>query len=118
MLDQMLTDPENFLDHFQRASTSLTLSIVYGWSPLLNSDHPIISKIDQFNRQFFVAAVPGSFWVEFKYFKWMRYLPRWMCAWRRDAEETFKRATITLEGLSMDVQKRIVKEELNSLNED
>ncbi|KAJ4479616.1 cytochrome P450 [Lentinula edodes] len=107
MLDQMLTDPENFLDHFQRASTSLTLSIVYGWSPLLNSDHPIIWKIDQFNRKFFAAAVPGSFWVEFNYFKWMRYLPRWMCAWRRDAEETFKRVTVTLEGLSVDVQKRI-----------
>ncbi|KAJ3985977.1 cytochrome P450 [Lentinula detonsa] len=107
MLDQMLTGPENFLDHFQRVSTSLTLTIVYGWQPLLDSSHPVITLIDQFNRQVFLAAAPGSYWVEFRYFDWMKYLPRWMCAWRRDAESAFQRISITLEGLSAGVQNQI-----------
>ncbi|KAJ3908145.1 cytochrome P450 [Lentinula edodes] len=107
MLDQMLTDPEHFFDHFQRASTSLTLSIIYGWPPLLDSAHPNVLQINQMNRQILVAAAPSFFWVEFEYFKWMKHLPRWMCAWRRNAEKAFGYHSDVLEGLSADVQKRI-----------
>ncbi|KAJ4478124.1 cytochrome P450 [Lentinula aciculospora] len=107
MVDQLLTDPENFADHFQRASTSLTLSIVYGWPPILSSTHPTVLQIDQFNRRLLQAAALGSSWVEFEYFKWMNYLPKWMCRWRRDAEENFDRDSALLEGLSMDVQKQM-----------
>ncbi|KAJ3914455.1 cytochrome P450 [Lentinula edodes] len=110
MLHQMLTDPENFADHFSRASTSLALSIIYGWPPLLDSSHPLIPLVDQFNRELLVAAAPGSFWVEFKYFKWMQHLPRWMCAWRRNAEASFIRDSAMFEKLSYDVQKQIVSE--------
>ncbi|KAJ3852749.1 cytochrome P450 [Lentinula lateritia] len=107
MLHQMLTDPENFADHFSRASTSLALSIIYGWPSLLDSSHPLIPLVDQFNRELLVAAAPGSFWVEFKYFKWMQHLPRWMCAWRRNAEASFIRDSAMFEKLSNDVQKQI-----------
>ncbi|KAJ3898383.1 cytochrome P450 [Lentinula edodes] len=107
MLHQMLTDPKNFADHFSRASTSLALSIIYGWPPLLDSSHPLIPLVDQFNRELLVAAAPGSFWVEFKYFKWMQHLPRWMCAWRRNAEASFIRDSAMFEKLSYDVQKQI-----------
>ncbi|KAJ4478123.1 cytochrome P450 [Lentinula aciculospora] len=107
MLDQMPTTPENFIDHFQRASTSLTLSIVYGWPPILDSAHPSVLHIDRFSRQLLVAAAPGPFWVELEYFKWMKYLPRWMCAWRRNAENAFSHDSMILEGLCGDVQKQI-----------
>ncbi|KAF8826069.1 hypothetical protein HHX47_DHR6000767 [Lentinula edodes] len=110
MLHQMLTDPENFADHFSRASTSLALSIIYGWPPLLDSSHPLIPLVDQFNRELLVAAAPGSFWVEFKYFKWMQHLPRWMCAWRRNAEASFIRDSAMFEKLSYDVQKQILEQ--------
>ncbi|KAJ3908142.1 cytochrome P450 [Lentinula edodes] len=107
MLNQLLADPENFTDHFQRASTSLTLTIVYGWPPLLDSAHPNVLHIDRMNHELLIAAAPGSFWVEFKHFKWMRYLPKWMCAWRRDAENAFNHDSVMFEGLSADVQKRM-----------
>ncbi|KAJ3790361.1 cytochrome P450 [Lentinula aff. detonsa] len=107
MVDQLLTDPKNFLAHFQRVSTSLSLSIIYGWAPVLDSDHPTIQQIDHFNRHLLVSAVPGSFWVEFEYFKWMKYLPKWMCSWRQDAEKRYSRDSVILEGLSANVQKQI-----------
>ncbi|KAJ3711064.1 cytochrome P450 [Lentinula raphanica] len=104
---QLLTEPENFLEHFQRVSTSLTLSIIYGWSPVLDSNHPTILRIDLFNRHIIKSFTPGNFWVEFKYFNWMKYLPAWMCSWRRDAEKRFERDSAMLEGLSADVRKRM-----------
>ncbi|KAJ4470421.1 cytochrome P450 [Lentinula aciculospora] len=106
MLDHILTDPENFTDHFQRASTSLTLSIVYGWPPVLDSAHPAIQHINKFSRQLLVAAAPGTFWVEFKYLKWMQYLPRWMCAWRRDAEDAFRSDSAVFQRMAHDIQKQ------------
>ncbi|KAJ3724070.1 cytochrome P450 [Lentinula raphanica] len=107
LIDQLLTDPENFLEHFQRVSTSLNLSIIYGWSPVLDSTHPTILRVDEFNRQIVVAATPGNYWVEFKYFNWMKYLPAWMCRWRQDAERRFRRDSVMLEELSANVQKRM-----------
>ncbi|KAJ3835522.1 cytochrome P450 [Lentinula raphanica] len=108
LVDQLLTNPENFLEHFWRVSTSLNLSIIYGWSPVLDSNHPTILQLDIFNRRILEAAVPnGSFWVEFKYFNWMKYLPAWMCSWRRYAEKKFAHDSIMLEGLSADVRKRM-----------
>ncbi|KAJ4478125.1 hypothetical protein J3R30DRAFT_2862270 [Lentinula aciculospora] len=106
MLNHILTDPEHFSDHFQRASTSLTLSIVYGWPPVLESAHPAIQHINKFSRQLLVVAAPGTFWVEFKYLKWMKYLPRWMCAWRRDAEDAFRSDSAVFERMAHDIQKQ------------
>ncbi|KAJ3823037.1 cytochrome P450 [Lentinula raphanica] len=107
MLSQILADSEGFVDHFSRASTSLSLSIVYGWPPLLDSHHPTITGIDRFNADLLEAAAPGSFWVEFEFFKWMRHLPRWMCTWKRNAEESFVRNTTMFERLASDVQKEL-----------
>ncbi|KAJ3757815.1 cytochrome P450 [Lentinula raphanica] len=104
---QLLTEPENFLKHFQRLSTSLTLSIVYGWPPVLDSNHPTILQVDLFNRHIIKSVTPGNCWVEFKYFNWMKYLPAWMCPWRQDAEKRFERDSAMLEGLSADVRKRM-----------
>ncbi|KAJ4470435.1 cytochrome P450 [Lentinula aciculospora] len=106
MLSQLLADPENFMNHFERASTSLMLSIVYGW-PSIQSDHPIIPHIDQFNREIFAAAAPASFLVDLKCFSWMKYLPRWMCAWRRNAENAFNRDSVMLEMLFAGAQKQM-----------
>ncbi|KAJ3981948.1 cytochrome P450 [Lentinula detonsa] len=94
MVAQMLTNPEQFTDHFSRASTSLALSLVYGWPPLLDS-------------KMLETAAPGSFWVEFEYFKWMQYLPRWMCMWKRNAEASFIRNSAMFESLTADVQRKI-----------
>ncbi|KAJ3709650.1 cytochrome P450 [Lentinula raphanica] len=107
LVDQLLTDPENFLEHFQRVSTSLNLSIIYGWSPVLDSTHPTILQIDRYNHQILVSAMPGNFWVEFKYFNWMKYLPAWMCRWRQNAEKKHSRDSVMLQGLSAGVQKRM-----------
>ncbi|KAJ3745689.1 cytochrome P450 [Lentinula detonsa] len=107
MVAQMLTNPEQFTDHFLRASMSLALSLVYGWPPLLDSSHPTILQIDQFNWEMLETAAPGSFWVEFEYFKWMQYLPRWMCTWRRNAEASFIQNSAMFESLTADVQRKI-----------
>ncbi|KAJ7577362.1 cytochrome P450 [Mycena floridula] len=105
LLDQLLLRPEDWEDHFRRASTSLVLSVIYGTPPLLDSHDPDILRVNHFTERALAAAAPGAYLVE--YFTWMEYLPRWMCAWRRYAEDTFQADSIMFEKLFADVQDRI-----------
>ncbi|KIK51147.1 hypothetical protein GYMLUDRAFT_252319 [Collybiopsis luxurians FD-317 M1] len=105
LLDQLLTAPDDWDNHLRRASTSLVISVIYGTPPLLDSQNPDILRVNRFTERALAAAIPGAYWVE--YFTWMKYLPRWMCAWRRYAEDAFKADSDMFEDLFADVQKRI-----------
>ena len=61
------------IKHFQRAGTSMIMSILYD-SPTLMSEHDTtIKEIDNYNKRTAYAATPGNFLVEF--FPWMMYIP-------------------------------------------
>lgn len=81
------------------------MSVIYGLPPLKDSKDPDILRVNHFTERALHAAAPGTFLVE--YFTWMEHLPRWMCAWRRYAEDWFARDSVLLERLFSDVRERI-----------
>ncbi|KAL0068086.1 hypothetical protein AAF712_004746 [Marasmius tenuissimus] len=89
---QLLQTPADWDDHLQRASNSLMLSVIYGLPPRLNSLDPNIRRTNEFVSGLLTAAAPGAYLVE--YFTWMKHLPRWMCPWRRFAENYFAEYSI------------------------
>lgn len=108
LVHQLTESPELYDAHLRRAATSLILSIMYGLPPMLDSQNPNILRVNRFTERALAAACPGAFYVE--YFTWMEHLPRWMCGWRRYAEDWFKRDSVMFEDLFADVEKRLVSE--------
>lgn len=108
LVHQLLSDPESFASHIQRTSSSLMFSLIYGLKPSLDSQNPIISRINRFTEQALQAALPGAYLVDSKYFAWMEFLPRWLAPWRRYAEDAFQRDCGMFEALFSDVGKRMV----------
>lgn len=107
LLSQLLKDPKDWDNHLRRASTSLVLSVIYGNPPLLDSKNSDILRVNHFTERALAAAAPGAFWVE--QFTWLEHLPRWMCAWRRYAEDWFTRDSVMFEDLYSSVKERIVR---------
>ena len=103
---QLLQKPEEWDNHLRRANASLVLSIIYGLPPMLDSMNPDIKRVNHFVERALAAAAPGAFLVE--YFTWMEHLPRWMCAWRRYAEDWFRKDSVLFEKLFSDVEERMV----------
>jgi hypothetical protein len=107
VVDQFLKTPDQWDNHLRRASTSLVMSVIYGTPPLMNSQEPDILRVNHFTERALAAAAPGAFLVE--YFTWMEHLPRWMCGWRRYAEDLFAKDSVMFEKLFSDVADRIVR---------
>ena len=61
------------LKHFQRAGTSVIMSILYDYPTIMSEHDTTIKKIDSYNKRAAYAATPGNFLVEF--FPWMMYIP-------------------------------------------
>ena len=59
--------------HFQRAGTSVVMSILYDYPTLMSEHDATIKEIDNYNKRAAYAAMPGNFLVEF--FPWMMYIP-------------------------------------------
>ncbi|KAF4565688.1 hypothetical protein EYR36_002266 [Pleurotus pulmonarius] len=105
LVSELLASPDLFDSHLRRASTSLVLSMIYGLPPMEDSRDPVILRVNHFTERALKAAIPGAYLVE--YFTWMEHLPRWMCAWRRYAEDAFKRDSVLFENLFADVVTRL-----------
>ncbi|KAF8215396.1 cytochrome P450 [Mycena galopus ATCC 62051] len=102
---QFMQTPHDFENPLCRAATSLVMSVIYGTPPIMDSNDPDILRVDRFTERTLVAAAPGAHLVE--YFTWMEKLPRWMCSWRRYAEDWFIRDSIMFEQLFADVERRV-----------
>ena len=61
------------MKHFQRAGTSVILSILYDYPTVISEHDTIIEEIDKYNKRTAYAAMPGNFLVEL--FPWMVYIP-------------------------------------------
>ena len=67
-------NPAQWDRHLRRAAASKTLSVVYGYPPLISEQNSTIEAIDDFSKRLFKAAFMGADLVEI--FPWLRYLPR------------------------------------------
>ena len=59
--------------HFQRAGTSVIMSILYDYPSILSEHDAIVEEIYTFNNRVSHAAAPGNFLVEL--FPWMMHIP-------------------------------------------
>lgn len=59
--------------HFQRAGTSVIMSILYDYPTAIPGRDTIIKEVDTFTRRVSYAAKPGNFLFEL--FPWIMYIP-------------------------------------------
>ncbi|KAJ8481794.1 hypothetical protein ONZ45_g15183 [Pleurotus djamor] len=104
LISSILTSPNNFIEHLKRATGSAMISIIYGGPPVLDPNDPLILLVDSIGEGVNIAALPGSYFVEF--FPWMVYLPRWMCPWRVEAENWYIQKSNDLKNLMQGVADR------------
>ncbi|KIJ43424.1 hypothetical protein M422DRAFT_253303 [Sphaerobolus stellatus SS14] len=105
LVNDLLKAPDSYENHLRRATTSLLLCIIYGLPPLTDSLDPVILKVNRVTERILTAAGPGEFLVE--YLTWIKYLPSWICKWKRDAEAAFISTTALFEDLYSNVKKRV-----------
>jgi hypothetical protein len=76
MAGGLLGSPARWDQHFRRAATSMTLSVLYGYPTLKSEQDRNVEAISDFTERLLKAVVMGAHPVQF--FPWLRYLPsRW-----------------------------------------
>ncbi|KAF8487321.1 cytochrome P450 [Russula ochroleuca] len=103
----LLVSPSRWDQHFRRAATSMTLSVVYGHPTLESEQDHIIESIDDFADRLLKAVTPGSYMVQF--FPWLRHLPSSLAKWKRVLEAGYKQDTAMFEGLLHTVEANVAK---------
>ncbi|KAF8487323.1 cytochrome P450 [Russula ochroleuca] len=102
----LLVSPSRWDQHFRRAATSMTLSVVYGHPTLESEDH-IIEAIDDFADRLLKAVTPGAYMVQF--LPCLRHLPSSLAKWKRVLEAGYKQDTAMFEGLLHTVEANVAK---------
>ncbi|KAI0294613.1 cytochrome P450 [Multifurca ochricompacta] len=82
LVSALLDDPQNRHSHFQRASASVILSILYDYPTLESKNEKIVMDIGDSINWSSRAAIRTSF-VEF--FPWMIHIPQRFAKWKREA---------------------------------
>lgn len=70
------------MKHFQRAGTSVIMSILYDYPTVISEYDTIVEEIDKYNKRVTYSARPGNFLVEL--FPWMMYIPERFAKWKRE----------------------------------
>jgi hypothetical protein len=84
ILHHLLTEPEGYYDHFRRYSTAVILASVFGQredrfeSPKIQT---LYSSQDRFTKLLEPGATPPV-----DAFRFLRYLPEFMCSWKREVK--------------------------------
>lgn len=81
-------------------------SVVYDKPPITDAQDPSIAAVNDFMTRIVRAAFPGSHYVEF--FPWMKYLPRSIAKWKRDAEEWYRKDSKVFGDLYSEAKHRVV----------
>jgi hypothetical protein len=77
MAGGLLGSPARWDQHFRRAATSMTLSVLYGYPTLKSEQDHNVEAINEFSDRLLKAVVMGAHPVQF--FPWLRHLPsRWV----------------------------------------
>ncbi|KAI0764639.1 cytochrome P450 [Fomes fomentarius] len=75
LAEQLLEDPEGFVDYIRLTASRLILSITYGLS-VDTADSEYITHAEETMHMISKATVPGAFLCDF--FPWMKHLPSWL----------------------------------------
>ncbi|KAF8469809.1 hypothetical protein DFH94DRAFT_609101, partial [Russula ochroleuca] len=90
----LLVNPENRDQHFQQATASTMLSILYDFPTLTSVQDKAIQEIDSTVNSSARAAV-GTSLIEF--FPWTVYIPQRFAKWKREAlKQSAERAKMSL----------------------
>ncbi|KAF9463391.1 cytochrome P450 [Collybia nuda] len=106
LVTNLINDPENWSNHFNRSAASSILCSVYGRDPIERKDDYIVEKINTMMDRLVHAAFPGAYLVEI--FPRMKHLPLWMAKWKREGQEHFTKDTNMFERFLSDVGERML----------
>ncbi|KAI0066941.1 cytochrome P450 [Artomyces pyxidatus] len=93
----ILAQPAAWESHFQRASSSMIMSVTYDTPPIKSQDDPRVKDVIDFATRITTAAIPGAYLVEL--FTWMKYIPSRFAKWKREAEQEHVKFTTAFEKL-------------------
>lgn len=82
-LFQLLHDPEGYYDHIRRYSTAVILASVFGQRGA-RFDSPKVQALYHAQDRFTAILEPGAT-PPVDAFPFLKYLPEFMCAWKREA---------------------------------
>ncbi|KAJ6508665.1 cytochrome P450 [Mycena sanguinolenta] len=75
MLHNLLTTPEDFLEHVEQLTTAIIMAMVYGYDIKSLHDDPIVHLQQESIKRLSESAIPGRFMVNV--FPWLRHVPAW-----------------------------------------
>ncbi|KAG7090446.1 hypothetical protein E1B28_009563 [Marasmius oreades] len=75
LLRNIISSPENFVDHVSHYTATLALKLAYGYTELETNDNQYHVRLAHDMNDSLQSVVPGSFLVE--YVPILRYLPGW-----------------------------------------
>ncbi|KAJ7653935.1 cytochrome P450 [Mycena polygramma] len=105
LIDGMLRQPHLWNEHIRRATASAIWSVIYDKPPIRDSQDPAIDAVNDFITRIARAAFPGSHLVDF--FTWMKYLPKSLAPWKRDAEDWYRKDSKVFEDLYAEAKHRV-----------
>ncbi|THV05841.1 cytochrome P450 [Dendrothele bispora CBS 962.96] len=101
----IMNQPHTWLSQIKRASSSTSLSTVYGL-PSLDLHDPTIAFMNDFVDCMDRVAAPGNYLVNMLPF--LNHFPRWMAKWKRDAEKNYKIFTSKFENMFLRIKDETV----------
>ncbi|KAK7061235.1 cytochrome P450 [Favolaschia claudopus] len=75
MLNNMLTTPEDFLEHVEQLTTAIIMAMVYGYDIKSLHGDPIVHLQQDAIKRLSEGAIPGRFMVNV--FPFLQYVPTW-----------------------------------------
>ncbi|KAH9996919.1 cytochrome P450 [Russula vinacea] len=103
----ILKSPDTLDKHFERASASATMSMLYDYPTLEDEHDKTLTEVHAFLDRMSAASAPGAHLVEI--FHWMIHIPERFAKWKREGVEYFKQHSAMFSGLLDAVSKDIAK---------
>ncbi|KAH9081428.1 cytochrome P450 [Lactarius deliciosus] len=93
----LLADPGASEKHFQRTTTSATMSILYDYPTLGTEDNKTVNEVIAYTERISMTAAPGAYLVEL--FPWMLHIPERFARWKYEGNRDFTRFNNMFESL-------------------
>ncbi|KAF5342840.1 hypothetical protein D9758_013372 [Tetrapyrgos nigripes] len=105
LVDNVLKDPNSWVDHLNSSAASTILTAVYGVESIKSKDDPLVAQVNNCADRLTRASQPGAFLVEF--LPIMKYLPEALAPWKKEGNEWYRKDTAMFQGFLDDVQSKV-----------
>jgi cytochrome P450 len=112
LVQGVLATPEEWDKHLRRSSASSVMAVVYGTEPIASEQDPRVKRVNDHVTRLSRASLPGAHLVQF--IPWMRYLPRSLAKWKRNAQDWHERDSVMFGDLLKSVRQRMAKGEAHA----